>query len=107
MGWMAPLRHRRANLVFLKNHQEWEPSMSEITIIGLDLAKHVFQVHGIDAQGTTVLRKRLGGQHELCREHIQPESRLRAHNSGFILIGGCSEDVEASKEVYFSPGRDD
>jgi hypothetical protein len=33
--------------------------MSEITPIGLDLAKHVFQVHGVDAQGTTVLRKRL------------------------------------------------
>ncbi len=33
--------------------------MSEITTIGLDLAKHVFQVHGIDAPGTTVLRKRL------------------------------------------------
>jgi transposase len=59
MGWMAPLRHRRAKLVFLANHQEREPSMSEITTIGLDLAKHVFQVHGIDAQGTTVLRKRL------------------------------------------------
>jgi hypothetical protein len=49
MEWMAPLRHRRAKLVFLANHQEWEPSMSEITTIGLDLAKHVFQVHGIDA----------------------------------------------------------
>jgi len=33
--------------------------MSEITMIGLDLAKHVFQVHCIDAQDTTVLRKRL------------------------------------------------
>src|SRR5262249_10366991 len=33
--------------------------MSEITTIGLDLAKHVFQVHGIDAQGTTVVRRRL------------------------------------------------
>jgi transposase len=59
LGWMAPLRHRRANLVFLANHQEREPSMSEITTIGLDLAKHVFQVHGIDAEGTTVLRKRV------------------------------------------------
>ena len=56
MGWMAPLRHRRAKLVFRRVHQEREPSMSEITTIGLDLAKHVFQVHGIDAQGTTVLR---------------------------------------------------
>src|SRR6266550_4919274 len=59
MGWMAPLRHRGAKLVLLENHQEREPSMSEITTIGLDLAKHVFQVHGVDAQGTTVVRKRL------------------------------------------------
>ena len=33
--------------------------MNEITTIGLDLAKHVFQVHGIDAEGKTVLRKQL------------------------------------------------
>ena len=33
--------------------------MNEITTIGLDLAKHVFQVHGIDATGATVLRKQL------------------------------------------------
>jgi transposase len=43
--------------------------MSEITTIGLDLAKHVFQVHGFDAEGTTVLRKRLRrGQMEVIRE---------------------------------------
>ena len=29
--------------------------MGEITTIGLDLAKHVFQVHGVDAEGATVL----------------------------------------------------
>src|SRR5690242_3496987 len=33
--------------------------MGEITTIGLDLANQVFQVHGIDADGTTVLRKQL------------------------------------------------
>ena len=33
--------------------------MNEITTVGLDLAKHVFQVHGVDAEGTTVLRKQL------------------------------------------------
>ena len=33
--------------------------MSEVTTIGLDLAKHVFQVHGVDASGTVVLRKQL------------------------------------------------
>ena len=33
--------------------------MSEIKTIGLDLAKHVFQVHGVDAVGECVLRKRI------------------------------------------------
>jgi hypothetical protein len=31
MGWLAPLRHQCAKLVFSENHQEREPSMSEIT----------------------------------------------------------------------------
>src|SRR5262245_25675714 len=59
MGWIAPLAASTCQTGVLKNHQEWEPSMSEITTIGLDLAKHVFQVHGVDAEGTTVLHKRL------------------------------------------------
>ena len=33
--------------------------MGEITTVGLDLAKHVFQVHGVDAGGATVVRKQL------------------------------------------------
>jgi transposase len=36
-----------------------EPSMSEVTTIGLDLAKTVFQVHGVDAAGAVVLRRQL------------------------------------------------
>src|SRR3954452_13577856 len=42
-----------------ETHHRGEPSMSEIKTIGLDLAKHVFQVHGVDAAGECVLRKRL------------------------------------------------
>jgi len=33
--------------------------MSEVSVIGLDLAKHVFQVHGADVSGRAVLRKKL------------------------------------------------
>jgi len=33
--------------------------MSEITTIGLDLAKNVFQVHGVDETGQVVVRKQL------------------------------------------------
>ena len=33
--------------------------MSEIITVGLDLAKNVFQVHGADGAGQTVLRKKI------------------------------------------------
>ena len=33
--------------------------MWEITTVGLDLAKNVFQAHGADASGQAVLRKKL------------------------------------------------
>ena len=35
-----------------------EPTM-QATRIGLDIAKNLFQVHGVDAHGKTVIRKRL------------------------------------------------
>src|SRR5262245_31350811 len=59
MGWMAPLRHLSAKLLSNRISSKWEPSMGEVTTIGLDLAKHVFQVHGVDAEGATVVRKQL------------------------------------------------
>ena len=60
MGWMAPLRHLCAKVLVGENQSaDKEPSMNEITTVGLDLAKNVFQVHGVDAEGTTVLRKQL------------------------------------------------
>src|SRR5690348_4088658 len=59
MGWMAPVRHLGARMVVGDTHHRGEPSMDEIKTIGLDLAKHVFQVHGVDASGAVVLRKRL------------------------------------------------
>jgi len=31
----------------------------QITAIGLDLAKNVFQVHGVDAEGRVVVRRKL------------------------------------------------
>ena len=34
--------------------------MGEVITIGLDIAKNVFQVHGVDADGTVVIRKRVG-----------------------------------------------
>lgn len=33
--------------------------MAETTTVGLDIAKSVFQVHGVDADGAVVLRKQV------------------------------------------------
>ncbi len=34
-------------------------SMQAVTTIGLDIAKSVFQVHGIDAEGKVIIRRQL------------------------------------------------
>lgn len=33
--------------------------MGEVTTIGLDIAKSVFQIHGLDEAGTVLIRKRI------------------------------------------------
>src|SRR2546421_8256756 len=45
----------------------------QITTIGLDIAKNVFQVHGIDAAEKVVVRKQLRrGQFSKCFESLSP-----------------------------------
>ena len=34
--------------------------MGEVITIGVDIAKSVFQIHGVDADGTVVIRRRVG-----------------------------------------------
>src|SRR5436190_19498552 len=59
MGWTAPERHRCARLVMLSRIRQRGPSMTKISTIGLDLAKNVFQLHGVDALGAVVLKKQV------------------------------------------------
>jgi transposase len=40
--------------------------MQAITTIGLDIAKSVFQVHGIDAEGKVVIRRQLKRRYVLA-----------------------------------------
>ncbi len=40
--------------------------MQAITTVGLDIAKSVFQVHGIDAQGSIVARRQLKRRYVLA-----------------------------------------
>jgi transposase len=50
--------------------------MSEVSIIGLDLAKNVFQVHGADASGAILFRKKLRRYQVLKFFDAQPACRV-------------------------------
>lgn len=52
-------RHLCAKLWSLLNAHQREPSVMQVSTMGLDLAKHVFQVHGIDADGRIAVRRKL------------------------------------------------
>jgi transposase len=60
--------------------------MAKVSTIGLDLAKHVFQVHGIDEQGSAVLRKRL---------------RRGAVVEFFTKLAPCTVGLEACASAHY------
>lgn len=60
--------------------------MEKIITIGLDLAKHVFQVHGVDDQGAVVLRKQL---------------RRSAVMAFFARLAPCTVGLEACGSAHY------
>jgi transposase len=46
--------------------------MKEVSIIGVDLAKQVFQLHGVSSVGEVVFRKRLWRKQFLAFMRMQP-----------------------------------
>jgi transposase len=65
--------------------------MQAVTTIGLDIAKSVFQVHGVDAHGNVVVR------HQLKRRHVLPffEKLPRC----LIGIEACASSHHWSREL--------
>ncbi len=57
------------SVVSIKDHEQKEPSAMNVSIIGLDLTKNVFQVHAIDDGGEVIVRR------ALWRRQMLPFSR--------------------------------
>lgn len=53
--------------------------MPESTTIGLDIAKQVFQVHGTDKSGRTVLRRKLRRSEVIGFSSAQPACVVRTY----------------------------
>ena len=66
--------------------------MQTITTIGLDIAKSVFQVHGIDAAGKAVVRRQLKRRQVIC---VLPE----AEQPCLVGIEACASSHHWSREL--------
>jgi len=55
MGWTAPAQYCEAEWI----HHKEEDRFMGIQIVGIDLAKNVFQLHGVDRRGQVMLRQRV------------------------------------------------
>ena len=82
MAWTTPTRAWRR---VVQSQRPGGLSMSTVTTIGLDLAKSVFQIHGVDDTGQVVLRRRLS-RHELV--------------SYFAKLPACMVGMEACSAAH-------
>ena len=65
--------------------------MQAITTIGLDIAKSVFQVHGIDAEGNVIVKRQFKRRHVLAFFHKLPPC--------LVGIEACASSHHWSREI--------
>ena len=82
MLWTAPtLRHESAIGGCVDTNRLRGAAHGEVRTIGLDIAKSVFQIHGVDAGGAVVIRSSAG------------KGRIRSRGSGSSRALCCGFEV--------------
>jgi hypothetical protein len=107
----ARSRQRIALRVIVANESHEGAVQMQITTIGLDIAKNVFQVHGIDAAENVVVRKQLRRSHPLregprCQSAppFMPMNR-RSHRRVLTLLTSPRPACRARSHRGKSPAR--
>jgi transposase len=83
-------------------------NLSSVTVVGLDIAKNVFQVHGVDAKGATIVARSVRrGQllsffASLPRCLVGMEACSSAHHWGRAL-SELGHEVKLIPPAYVSP----
>jgi transposase len=82
--------------------------MKDVSIVGVDLAKHVFQLHGAASNGTVMFRRKLSRSQfadamaKLPSCVVAMEACGTAHHWGRVL-GGLGHEVRLIPPVYVKP----
>src|SRR5262245_59113881 len=72
-------------------HDSEDPNMQAVTTIGLDIAKSVFQIHGVDAVGNVIVRR------QLKRRYVLPF--FRKLPPCLVGIEACASSHHWSREL--------
>jgi transposase len=83
---MAPMCHSGG-----VEHHLREASLEEVSTIGVDLAKSVFQVHGADASGAVLFRKKLRRHQVLAFFSSQPPCT--------VAMDACASSHHWAREI--------
>src|SRR5271155_1749109 len=89
-------------------HHLREASVSEVIIIGLDIAKHVFYAHGADERGRAVFSKRISRGKLLDFFTAQPSCTVALEAWGGALRGPLQssrlgQKVRLTPPAYVKP----
>ena len=78
--------------------------MAQVVTIGLDLAKSVFQVYGVDAAGQVVVRRQIRRSHQIPTSCAHLRCRVEAGSSGPAALWPATSSVAARGRTH---GRTD
>ena len=70
--------------------------MQAVTTIGLDIAKSVFQVHGVDAEGNIIIRRQLKRRYVLAFFQKRRRAWLASKPAPHRIIGLVSSGRSAT-----------
>jgi len=79
--------------------------MKSIPLVGSDLAKNTFQLHGVDAEGRVVLRRMLGSDQVATFFANLPPAGRKARWSGRSALSGNRPSRPGGHEELTSSGN--